>query len=300
MIDSLPPDGPSPNSNTEIDVAPLGWRYLRCFSAFRQFVVPIIWTSALAYASEKAAKRTYTAPHSYHLTDRILAIAWQLRAFTSNSPAHIHARQWKKSSDSPIKMGGACQLLNRDTCKPLRVHFELFFCSLKGETSETQRERQPGTGVISETKCRILISLKRLQRRRQNERNGDNRNRDINTKHWESEDTLGTLICGMDDSNKRGVSGQTLHSRLVATSSNPPFPHISDGLAVDSLNWVPMATARLAARATLFSDAVWMWQGSQKATSEHRLSVRGFYVSAIEWIDCTSRSLRQLGNQREL
>lgn len=60
---------------------------------------------------------------------------------------------------------------------------------------------------------------------------------------------------------------------------NPPLPHLSDGLAGGSLNWVPMATARLAARATLFPDAVWKWQGSQKATSEHRLSARAFFLS---------------------
>lgn len=57
----------------------------------------------------------------------------------------------------------------------------------------------------------------------------------------------------------------------VFASSDPPLPHLSDGLAGGSLNWVPMATARLAARAALFPDAVWKWQGSQKATSEHRL-----------------------------
>lgn len=95
----------------------------------------------------------------------------------------------------------------------------------------------------------------------------------------------------------RGVQALNPHSRCVFASSNPPLPHLSDGLAGGSLNWVPMATARLAARATLFPDAVWKWQGSQKATSEHRNLCEGFlsvWPSVCPLSESTSRTSAQL------
>lgn len=84
---------------------------------------------------------------------------------------------------------------------------------------------------------------------------------------------LEALIRGTDESSIQGLSTESTLTLGFSHLQIPP-PHLSDGLAGGSLNWVPMATARLAARATLFPDAVWKWQGSQKATSEHRLSAR--------------------------
>lgn len=161
-------------------------------------------------------------------------------------------------------MGSACQLLNRNTCKPLRVHFEFFSLSKGGKQDtgrEGERQRQTSTGREN-----LGFSF-HFKVGRRSKMNGDNRKRDIDRKTGKAKRDWGLWLVGR-------IMACTDSTMLVLSIFSSPLPHLSNGLAGSSLNWVPMATARLAARATLFPDAVWKWQGSQKATSERWVSVR--------------------------
>lgn len=74
-------------------------------------------------------------------------------------------------------MGSACQLLNRNTCKPLRVHFEFSSLSYGGKRDtegETARDRRQ----LGEKNLGFSSHLKQLQSQQQRESNWDNSNRD--------------------------------------------------------------------------------------------------------------------------